>query len=1026
MIDPIKKIETLLQKVATLQDKAEFEKSLPLLEEIWALETSNLPPRLRGWLFFEMGLNLSWHFKYEESRSFFQKANELRQQYPTAFSNEMKGKIVFYLGEVANSLGDYTLAVTYLTEAMSILSESVAEEVGWLSSTYNNLGFLYGKLGDYFQQLEYHQLNLPLRERLYGENHTKTGISYNNLGISYCYLGDFNKAMDYFLKAIAIQQKVLPAYHEEFGRLFNNVAYCFDEKGDYDQALLYYHKALEVRTKAFPRGHGEILQNKMNIATTYNDKGELDSALAYFKQMLSDLPYLKNKSHFSKNHLYREIAQYYIKKGDREKQLFYLQKAMDEVVQDLENQQTELCILYWDFGQYYFSEKDYLNAEEYYLKSLNYTQQYYPSKHDKVASDWHTLTFLYSEQAQHAKALDMCQKALIAIVYDFDKEDVSCNPSLENAVVPIRLLQVLVTKAQLLFKCYTTDSKYADYLALTAQTIDLVDQLTDQIRNDFRTDGAKLLLSAKANKLYDLAMDVVWTQWEQTDSTNKAQIAFFKEKLFFYTEKSKSLVLLQNLQESKAKIDGAIPANMLAKEKELRLLLHTLQKQINRKKNRLTLSEMEQGLLSEWQNTYFDSYQEYEQLIELFEKEYPDYHQLKYEVQTVKCADIQAHIGKKTACIEFFTGNQFIYILTISAQQYDIHRIEKSANFEKIIKQFLRTINQLNKKQYIQLAAQLYDDLLKKPLSNLGQNITHLLLIPDNALLTIPFESLLRTLSENSDVDYTNLDYLLRTYAITYHYSTTLWLNGKQRATNKRPHLDNNFIGFAPIYKDIAAPGAADSTNEANTNELKVNLSTSALRSVKIGGKVYQALLYSEQEVSGIQQAFRQKKYPAEILLHHEATKTRFTESVKNKKYVLIAAHGVYNKKQPERSGIVFSPDTTQTEEDGLFYISDAYHLELDAELLVLSSCESGIGKMAKGEGMMAINRGFLYAGANNVIFTLFKIYDEQSSLLTQRLFDYILTGKTYTEALRQAKLDLIAQADFAPKAWAGFVLLGV
>ena len=92
---------------------------------------------------------------------------------------------------------------------------------------------------------------------------------------------------------------------------------------------------------------------------------------------------------------------------------------------------------------------------------------------------------------------------------------------------------------------------------------------------------------------------------------------------------------------------------------------------------------------------------------------------------------------------------------------------------------------------------------------------------------------------------------------------------------------------------------------------------------------------------------------------------------------------------------------------------------------MVLSSCGSGVGALQQGEGMMAINRGFLYAGANNIVFTQFDIPDEASSQLVKRLFEGVLAGKSYPTALREAKLALLEEEDSSPQDWAGFSLIG-
>ena len=197
-------------------------------------------------------------------------------------------------------------------------------------------------------------------------------------------------------------------------------------------------------------------------------------------------------------------------------------------------------------------------------------------------------------------------------------------------------------------------------------------------------------------------------------------------------------------------------------------------------------------------------------------------------------------------------------------------------------------------------------------------------------------------------------------------------------------------------------------------------------RAINIGGKNYYELIHTEEEVKAVKDLFQKRGFAANGYFHQAASISNFLQQIKDTKFIHIAAHGIFNKEQPEFSGIVFSAPKEGRTEDAIFYTADAYHLQLQADLVVLSSCESGIGKLSKSEGMMAMNRALLYAGANNVIFTLFKVYDKSASKLTYRIFEGIVNRQlSYSEALQRAKLELIKDVQMTPKSWAGFVLLG-
>ena len=119
------------------------------------------------------------------------------------------------------------------------------------------------------------------------------------------------------------------------------------------------------------------------------------------------------------------------------------------------------------------------------------------------------------------------------------------------------------------------------------------------------------------------------------------------------------------------------------------------------------------------------------------------------------------------------------------------------------------------------------------------------------------------------------------------------------------------------------------------------------------------------------------------------------------------------------------SSNKAQTDYETL-YLAEVYGLQLQANLVVLSCCQTGVGQYAKGEGLMALNRGFIYAGASNVVYTLYKVDDKPSSELMQNFFTYSLDNKSYCSSLHQAKLDMIADENYArPLFWAGYVLVG-
>jgi CHAT domain-containing protein len=120
--------------------------------------------------------------------------------------------------------------------------------------------------------------------------------------------------------------------------------------------------------------------------------------------------------------------------------------------------------------------------------------------------------------------------------------------------------------------------------------------------------------------------------------------------------------------------------------------------------------------------------------------------------------------------------------------------------------------------------------------------------------------------------------------------------------------------------------------------------------------------------------------------------------------------------------------DNTDETEDNRLYAYEIYNMKLNAQMAVLSSCNSGFGKMLKGEGMMSLARGFMYAGCPSIIMTLWQVADKSSSELMTSFYKYLKRGKSKQEAMRLAKLDYLETADDLtsnPYFWSAFVVLG-
>ena len=210
------------------------------------------------------------------------------------------------------------------------------------------------------------------------------------------------------------------------------------------------------------------------------------------------------------------------------------------------------------------------------------------------------------------------------------------------------------------------------------------------------------------------------------------------------------------------------------------------------------------------------------------------------------------------------------------------------------------------------------------------------------------------------------------------------------------------------------------------------------MRSATAGGNKFSELIYTEKEISSIVKLFAGNSLQAKGYLYSKATEENFKKQATKYKFVHIASHGFCDDKEPNLSGIAFYqikqdslklkdlPEEITENNEGILFSGETYNLVLNADLVVLSACESGAGRLMKGEGMMGLSRGFLYAGTPNIVYSLWKIGDFNTSQLMTDFYRYVLQKKNYAHALRLAKLNLLnTEATAFPKFWSGFELVG-
>ncbi len=924
-----------------------------------------------------------------------------------------------HIGSAFLTIGDFDKAITYFERSLTIRQNKLGLDHKDTSTSFNNLGVCFVEKGYFDKAISHFQNCLKIRLAHYDKSHPMIAANYNNLGICYHKKGDYDLGIEYMERALNIRMSIHGENHLQTAMSINNIGVCYESKGDYDQSILYYKRSLKIRKSVFGNQHPDIAMNFNNVGICYEKMGDYDIAIYYHKRTLN--LFLKI---FGEHH-------------------------------------PMLSECYNNLGACFVGKENFEQAITYFEKSINLRLKLLGEKHPDTA-----LTYLNLGSCRQQNGDDPftdIQNALNSLCLSYHNHNPLHNPTLsEYSSAPI-LLEVLTKKAKAFFLLFTnSDTPFLLHLLAAYNTYHLAVQLIDLMRGSYQAEGSKLLLAEKAKPVYDQAIQVNWEvhqYWQDDQYKPEMEIAFAELQLlhteydlphpqdtlhhtFIYTEKCKAVLLFAAIKERHAQQTAGIPLHLKEEEYRLRVEINFIEKKIAEEQNEKEEERNEQVLL-DLKSRLFDFKQQYTVLLKSFETDYPDYFQLKYQTQSVTIEQIQ--LPARAALLEFFVGEDYIYLFLLTPTDMlpakdggycnqAVFQIPTIPLLDMIVTAFVRNIESFNNRLYVHQGYALYKLLLQNALQLLPPDtIDTLIIIPDGILTKLPFETLLTySVKTSGSYDY---PYLLQQYDIQYHFSATLWHYYRNRPSTLHPNPIklNDFIGFAPVYSkqiegslpseqqlptELGQPSSEG--KDQSTHLTDQNLNTPPF--IRLGGKIYEALPESENELLGISTIFTQKGLSAMLMLHGKATLTNFIKLSERYKYVHIAAHSDYNDQYPDLTGILFSPD-----EEGvhsMLYLNDIFQLQLQAELLVLSCCETGLGEQKEGEGMMALNRGFLYAGAHNIIYTLFKVLDNPTSQLTRLLYQYVLEGLPYKKALTKAKLDMISQ-HYPPSYWSGFVLMG-
>lgn len=726
---------------------------------------------------------------------------------------------------------------------------------------------------------------------------------------------------------------------------YSFIAKMYTDEGKYELAQQYYDKNIRYILQKKPNDLASLNTNYSLLAELYGKKGQYENSNAYFKKALEF--YLKDQTGI--NGIIataHNLSENYLALSKTDSAQYYLKLAKNYL------NETHHFASYHHRVQAKLEQK--MNNYELALKELNFAlhlekEKWKNAKNESIAIIYNEIGMLQAAFGQYVNAVANYNLGLEQ-VEDFDSRGTST-------------LKLLKNKSVSLNKLGNNDNYKA-----TMETVNLGIKTLDTLKPSFRSKADQLFLIEDAFPLFESGLEAAYQLYASTSDDSLIDLAFR------YSEKSKSVLLLEALLEAKATQFANIPNDVLERESELKSEITYLEKQI---KN----SETDQ---SDLKDALFTLKEEYRQLVQKLEVDYKSYYDLKYNTTTVSLEVSQKSLSKHQLLISYFYGNKAIYAIALNRGKKEMFRIPIDADLEANIKKVYQMLSD-PKSDVIALGNATYSiyELLLKPILNSGDQ-KKLIIIPDGLLNYLPFSAL--------NTSPGGIRYLAENHAIGYVNSATLLSELEERQPK-----EHTILAFAPSFDGTVSVSNPDR------------------------GKLL-PLPNNKKEVEQILTSFHGRAY-----IDGEASLRNFKSQLASFGMVHLATHAIFDDTAPEYSYLAFAQNGNEAED--LLYVADLYNLQLDADLVTLSACESGIGDLKRGEGFLSLARGFFYSGAASIASTLWKINDASTTTLMTSFYKNLSKGEAKDVALQNAQIEFLDNnrdnALSHPYYWSAFVISG-
>lgn len=947
-----------------------------------------------------IGKSLVYSFQYKPAEDTLRRGlvlyNDKLGRTEAAESKEIWLLLKLNLSDALRSGGKADESTTILQEILPVAKGFYPAGNAYMGRLYMALAYASFDQRSYLETEHYAELSLEVFGREGEFDRPMAIYSYHIMGKAKEKLYDFQGALVCFEKIDAwkgYQKNNKRArltdglFYADLGRLYLSI-------GDYTRGLEYCQLSLSVYQGIMGLKSEPAIQQMMAVGDAYRLRRDCSSALAEYRRALIYIDSFSKQPSENRALTLSHIADCQAGQGQWTTAVQSWQSAIIEA-QRL-NSPRCLPIIQESLGRFYLRNNNPTEATTYLEEARNSLQAQSQSHIGDICRVKSLLGRALILQERYDESLEQVQEALqlqcqrAVTLSNFD------NPQEGKIVLSQDLILTLSVKADALYYKWEAQGASPQLLTKALQTCQFAIRAGERLRHNFQRDYEENDEWVRQYRsLFTRGVSVAYQLYLQT------QDVAYLQQAFSMSDRSKALLLSENLENEAAKISAGIPRTILDQE-------NTLKREIAFYERKMAdVGAGQDNGVGQFAGLLHDKKYELDALIAQMEQDYPDYFEHKYRPRLISARDIQAELGENGLFVEYLNdpSQRRIYIFTIDRQnglQLAIQTLPEGisrqfSTFSALLES-VYLAQEEKRRQFIQLSHQLYRTYLL-PVAGALKDKTELTIVGDGALSLMPFELLL---PESIDLPYTELPYLLRQAQISYHYSGSLFVRQRMQR-NAQPY--EGLLVFAPTFPD----NGGGVTAPVRSSSLQANFSP---------------LPHAQEEANSISKLFGNGSVTQ--LMKGSATKVALRAALEQPhRIVHVASHSFINEKTPGLSGIACAPSDQQAKGE-ILYANELNSLQIRADLVILSSCDSGWGRLSDQEGLLGLSRSFVNAGASSIVHSLWAANDRATSRFMVWFYEEIAAGKTYAAALRAAKLKMLGDPAIAtPIFWGGFLLIG-